>query len=107
MDINPYLNFSGDCKAAFEFYAKCLGGRIEMMQTHGDTTKKDQTPAEWQNKIMLARMTDVNAVLMCSDMPPGDGTKPQGIWVSINVDDPAEAERIFGALADNGKVQMP
>jgi PhnB protein len=31
----------------------------------------------------------------------------KGITVSLGIDDPAEAERIFGALAEGGTVQMP
>jgi len=45
--------------------------------------------------------------LMGSDAPPDRFEKPQGISVSLSVDDPKEAERIFAALADNGSVRMP
>ena len=44
---------------------------------------------------------------MASDAPPDRYEKPQGFSVSLNVNAPAEAERIFHALAENGKVQMP
>jgi predicted 3-demethylubiquinone-9 3-methyltransferase (glyoxalase superfamily) len=39
--------------------------------------------------------------------PPGRYEQPQGFSVSLQVKDPAEAERIFHALAKDGKVQMP
>jgi len=42
-----------------------------------------------------------------SDSPPGYFETPQGFYVQISVDEPAEAERIFHALAENGKVKMP
>jgi PhnB protein len=29
MQLNPYLNFSGDCEEAFRFYERSLGARIE------------------------------------------------------------------------------
>ena len=32
--------------------------------------------------------------------------KPRGYYVLLCVDDAADAERIFSALAENGKVQM-
>ena len=44
---------------------------------------------------------------MASDAPPDHYRKPQGFSVSLNLSDPAEAERIFQALAENGTVQMP
>jgi PhnB protein len=48
-----------------------------------------------------------NQVLMGSDAPPGRYEAPKGISVSLNVKTPADAERIFNALSENGKVQMP
>jgi PhnB protein len=44
---------------------------------------------------------------MGSDSPPEQFEKPQGITVSLQVDRPDEADRIFNALAENGAVQMP
>jgi PhnB protein len=107
IQINPYLNFNGQCRAAFEFYASCLGGKIEMMQAHGDSPMKDQTPREWHDRILHARLTAGDAVLMGSDQPPGQEETAQGMWVSLNVDRSADAERIFNALAEGGQVRMP
>ena len=44
---------------------------------------------------------------MASDAPPGHYEKPQGFSVALQIKDPVEGERIFNALAENGKVQMP
>ena len=107
MELNPYLNFDGRCEAAFKFYEKCLGGKIEMMMTHGQSPMADQTPADWRDKIMHVRMTVGDRVLMGSDAPPQYYQKPQGFSVSLSVTDPADAERKFNALAQNGTVQMP
>jgi PhnB protein len=64
-------------------------------------------PSEWRDKIIHARMTVGDSVLMASDAPPDHYEEPKGFSVNIQVNDPAEAERIFNALAENGKVQMP
>jgi PhnB protein len=48
-----------------------------------------------------------DTVLMGADAPPEHYRKPEGLYVSISVADPAGAERIFNALAENGSVQMP
>ncbi len=37
MRLNPHLAFNGQCEAAFEFYEKCLGGKIVVMMTFGDS----------------------------------------------------------------------
>ena len=52
-------------------------------------------PAEWGDKIMHARMTVGNQMLMASDAPPGRYNKPAGFSVNIGLNEPAEAERVF------------
>ena len=42
MQLNPYLNFNGQCEAAFKFYERCLGGQIEFMLTHGESPMAQQ-----------------------------------------------------------------
>ena len=107
MQLNPYLSFKGQCEAAFKFYERVLGGKIEAMMTFGGSPMADQTPAEWRNKIMHARLIVGDEVLMGSDAPPDRYEEMKGISVTLGVDDPGEAERIFHALAENGTVRMP
>ena len=107
MPVTPYLNYNGDCAQAFKFYEKALGGKIDMMQTHGETPMKDQVPADWRNKVMHAQLTIGDALLFGSDAPPNQYEKPQGISVALAVLDPADAERKFKALSEGGNVTMP
>jgi PhnB protein len=107
MQIDTYLSFNGRCEAAFQFYAKVLDGKIEFMMTHGDSPMAAQTAPDWQNKIMHARLRVGSKVLLGSDAPPQYYAKPAGFSVSLGVPDPAEAERLFQALAENGTVTMP
>jgi len=107
MQLNPYLLFNGQCEAAFKFYERCLGGKIEMLLTHGESPMADKVPSDWRGKVMHARMTIGDRALMGSDAPPGRYESPKGFSVSLSVDEPAEAERIFRALEDSGTVQMP
>ena len=44
---------------------------------------------------------------MGSDAPPGRYEEPKGFSVSLQIKDPADAERIFRALAEKGTVRMP
>jgi PhnB protein len=108
MQMNPYLFFNGQCEAAFKFYEKALGGKIEAMMTHEGTPAESQVPAEWRKKIIHARMRIGDVLLMASDSPPNhsDGAM-KGFSVNLSVDKPAEAERVFNALAQNGSVRMP
>jgi PhnB protein len=107
VQLNPYLSFNGQCEAAFEFYEQCLGGKIDAMMTHGESPMSPQVSSEWRNKIIHARMVVGDKVLMGSDAPPEHYEEPKGFSVSLSVKNPAEAERIFHDLAQNGKVRMP
>ena len=107
MQLNPYLSFNSQCEAAFKFYEQCLGGKIEAMITHGGSPMEGQVPSEWHNKILHASLSVGDTVLMGSDAPPERYEEPTGFSVSLGIDDPADAERIFHALAENGKVTMP
>lgn len=107
MQINAYLLFNGQCEEAFKFYEKCLGGKIEAMMTHAGTPMESHVPPEWRNKILHAKLVVGNTELMASDAPPGHYEKPDGFSVSLGLNDPAEADRIFQALAENGTVKMP
>jgi PhnB protein len=107
MELSAYLNFSGQCAAAFTFYERCLGGKIVTMMSYGDSPLAEKTPQEWHSKILHATLHVGDAVLMGADAPPGHFEQPQGFSVTIALDSPAEAERIFESLAENGTVRMP
>jgi len=107
MQLNPYLTFKGQCEAAFKFYEKCLGGKIVAMVTHAGTPAEEHVPSEWRNKILHARLIVGDEVLMGSDAPPDRYEEPKGLSVAIQIKHPADAERIFHALAENGTVRMP
>jgi PhnB protein len=107
MHIHTYLLFDGTCGEAFRLYERVLGGKIDFIQTHGESPMKDQTPPDFLDKVMHVHMTVGDQVLMGSDAPPGHFKQPQGFSVSLGVTDPAEAERVFNGLAEGGTVSMP
>ena len=107
MPLNPYLLFNGDCKEAFELYAKVLGGKIEAMMAHEGTPAAEQVPPEWRKKILHAKINFADGVLMASDAPPGRYEKPQGFSVSVTVKTPADADRIYRGLSEGAKITMP
>jgi PhnB protein len=107
MQINPYLFYDSNCEAAFKFYEKVLGGKIELMLRNAEGPPEMGTAPDRMQKIMHARMSIDGEVLMASDAPPDHFNKPQGFAVSLTVNDPAEAERRFKALSEGGSVNMP
>jgi PhnB protein len=108
-DLVTYLSFDGQCEAAFKHYEKILGGRIAMMMRYADAPADagvPQTP-ETANRTMHARLQIGDRTLMGGDAPAQFASKRQGFCVSVQVDEPAEAERIFRELGEGGLVQMP
>lgn len=106
MRLIPYLNFNGNCRAAFDFYREALGGEIVMRMTYGDSPMGDQMPPDSHNLIMHSQLVAGGAVLMGADGPPspGDGGST---CINVDVDSIEEAERIYAALTVGGEIQMP
>ncbi len=107
MELSPYLNFNGQCAEAFRFYERVLGGKIVMMQTHGETPMKEHVPPDWQDKVIHVRLEVGKQAIMGSDAPQEHYAAPQGLHVSISLPSRADGERIFNELAAGGRVTMP
>lgn len=107
MRFIAYLNFNGQCRAAFDLYRDAFRGEISMRMTYGDSPMREQTPVDSRDLIMHCRLDAAGAVLMGADGPPPHTPEGQGTCVNIDVDDIAEAERIYAALSEGGTVQMP
>jgi PhnB protein len=106
MQTNPHLHFKGDCIEAFRFYADTFGGRIEMAMTYGESPAAAQTPDDFRDKIIHARVSLNGPMLMGCDAPAERYQKPQGFNVLALVAEPADAERIFASLSQQGQVTM-
>jgi len=106
MNTSAYLNFPGTCEEAFNFYAKCLNSQIVALIRASDTPMKDHAPADRQNMVMHARMVIGDTLLMGSDAPPDFFKPAQGFSVCLSVPEIAEAERVYAALSEGGKIEM-
>jgi PhnB protein len=107
MQAIPYLNFNGTCKEAFDFYAQVLNGKIEFIQTFGESPMAEHAPADQQDLVMHASLVAGGLTLLASDAPSERYEQPQGISVSLHLTDTAEADRIYAALSENGTIEMP
>jgi PhnB protein len=107
MQLNLYLFYNGNCEAAFKYYEKVLGARIEMM-LRAEEAPSDMPAAPGREKTsMHGRISIDGQVLMASDSPPDRFHKPQGFSVSLTIHDLADAERKFNALSEGGSLNMP
>ena len=107
MQINPYLNYDGQCEAAIKFYKEALGAKLLFQMTWGESPMANELLAEAHKLIMHATLAIGDGQIMCADSPPGRYQKPAGMNVSLHVKEVAEGERIFKALSENGNVTMP
>jgi PhnB protein len=107
MKLNPHLTFGGQCQEAFQFYERCFGGKIITMVTYAGSPMADQVPAEFRGKIMHATLAAGDNTLYGADVVPERYQAPRGFYIALGIQNPAEAERVFRELSQNGTVQMP
>ncbi|HEY3674637.1 MAG TPA: VOC family protein [Candidatus Tumulicola sp.] len=109
MELEPYLFFSdGNCETALSAYATIFGGKIDGLTRYKDMPA-DQGPQiapGTEGYVMHARFSADGFKFMASDGSPGQEYKDGPISLSISVGSKAEADRIFAALSDGGKVDM-
>ena len=106
MQLDTYLNYGGNCRQAFEFYAEHLGGRIEMLMTHGEMPGPSQVPPERRNDVLHARMAIGGATLLGADVPPERFQPMRSAYLSLSLDSSEEADRIYALLAEGGEIFM-
>jgi len=105
--IQPYLFFEGRCEEALEFYRKALGAEVEALMRFKDNPDPNMCAPEDGNKVMHASFRIAGSTIMASDGGCKGAQSFQGFSLSFTVPTEAEADRIFGLLADGGQVQMP
>jgi PhnB protein len=109
MLLTNCLVFDGNCREAFETYARILGGEITAMMSNADMPPEARNAwaAERPDKIVHAWLQIGDQALMGSDCPPEYLEPVGGFSVGFHTDDPAEARRVFEALTEGGTIKMP
>ena len=114
MTINPYLQFNGNTEEAFNFYKSVFGGEFAAVQRYGEMPpcpEMGEMPEGAREKIMhVALPIGEKNLLMGSDALESMGqnfTTGDNFSVCISAESRAEADKVFGALAADGKVTMP
>ena len=106
MQLYTYLNYGGNCRQAFEFYAEHLGGRITMLTTHAEQPNAERLPADWKDKVLHARIELGDTVVFGADIPPDRFQPMRSAYLSLVVDSADEAERVYALLSEGGQVFM-
>lgn len=110
MYVQAYLNFDGRCEEAVEFYRKALGAEVQTLMRYKEAPEPPPpgmvAPGS-ENKVMHAAFRIGDTTVMASDGPCSGKPSFHGVSLAITVADTAAADRVFQALGDGGKVQMP
>ena len=107
MQVQPYLFFEGRCEEAIEYYRKALGAKVEMLMHYKDSPEPMPGKAPPGDKVMHSSFRIGDTTVMGSDGDCMGKPSFQGFSLSLTARDDAEAKRLFSALSDGGKVQMP
>lgn len=113
--VHAYLNFNGDCKAAFDFYQKVF--KTESSGTYlFDDMPADPNfpplPEDAKGKVMHTSIRiNPDCMLMGSDVVEGFGhklTNGNSTYIMLDVESPEEAKELFAALSEGAKqIEMP
>lgn len=110
MKIVTSLSFQGQCREAFDFYARVLGGTVTAAFPYGEGPPDMQMDPKYKDWLMHCWLEVGDQALMGADMAPEFAPnidKPKnGFDVTLNFEDPAEAKRVFQALSEGGNVVM-
>jgi PhnB protein len=105
--IQPYLFFEGRCDEALAFYRDAIGAETTMRMTYGESPDQSMGNPAMKDKVMHASFRVGEATLMASDGNCAGQTNFHGFGLSLPARDPADAERLFNALAAGGQVMVP
>ena len=105
LTLNPYLNFNGNASEAMRFYHSLLGGELAM-QTFAEA-KMARSPEE-NDLIVHAKLASGSVTIMASDAPASMRAQfGSNVHLSLMGGDNERLTRVFNALAEGGKVDMP
>ena len=107
MQVQPYLFFDGRCDEALDFYKKAIGADVKMLMRFKDSPDKSMLSPGSENKVMHAQFQIGETAILASDGRNKGQPKFDGFALTIAAKDEAEADKMFGALADGGQVTMP
>jgi PhnB protein len=110
MHVQPYLFFDGRTEEALEFYRGALGAEVTFLMRFKECPQSQEhsgvAPGAG-DKVMHASFRIGDTTVMASDGECQGQPSFQGFSLSLTASDEAEAERLFGALAEGGQVRQP
>jgi PhnB protein len=107
MQVQPYMSFEGRCDEAIEFYKKAIDAKVDMLMRFKEAPDQSMMSPANADKVMHAAVHVGDTQLLMSDGRCQGGPNFHGIALALSAASDADAERMFNALAEGGKVNMP
>jgi PhnB protein len=111
MKIVTSLSYQGQCREAFEFYAKVLGGKVTAAIPYSSAPEGMPSSEKHKDWLMHCWLEVGDQALMGADMDvewARNIDKPKnGFDVTLHTGDIADARRWFDQLSEGGKQVMP
>ena len=110
MQTQIYLFFDGRLDDALTFYKKTLDIEVEMLMRFKDNPEAAKNPGcapGNEDKIMHSCFKLGDQRVMASDGHAKGQPEFKGFCLSLAVKTEAEADKLFAALGEGGKVEMP
>jgi PhnB protein len=107
MNLQPYLFFDGKCDEALDFYKKAVGAEAKMLMRFNQAPDQSMISPGSENKVMHAQVQIGDTTVLMSDGRCTGNTNFQGFALTVTANTEGEADKVFNALADGGKVTMP
>jgi PhnB protein len=113
--VGTYLNFARETEKAFSFYKSVFGGDFVEpgIRRFGDMPPQEGQPPlpEADKKLVMHVALPITGghMLMGSDAPESMGLEVNlgnNVYITLDPDTRAEADRIFEALSDGAKIEM-
>jgi PhnB protein len=108
MRLSPHIIFNGECATAFAVYQKLLGGKIVTMLRYGESPMAGSVLPQHRDRIVhVTLMLDSYELTGADSVSPEQYQKPQGFYVTINLNTLVKARQVFDGLANGGSVLVP
>ena len=107
MNVQPYLSFEGRAQEAMDFYKTAIGAKVDVVMLFKDAPPDMQANMPNKDKVMHSAFKVGETTIMATDGQCSGKSEFSGITLTLNATSNGEAEKLFNALAQGGKVNMP
>jgi PhnB protein len=105
--INPYLNFNGQCREALTFYQQCLEGELQL-QKISESPMAAKMPSEKGPLILHGALSKAGATLLFGSDMIGENLRPgNAVNLCLHCTTDEEIHRFFDRLAVGGQIKVP